>query len=62
MLEVRVNGVLIENSLFGGNVEDAFRKSHGNAVIYERSAKGVKVVKAKRAKGFSLKEIARFKN
>lgn len=60
MREVRVNGTLVENSLHGGNVEDAFKKSQGNAVIIERTAKGMKIVKAKRARGFPLKEIARF--
>ena len=62
MRELKVYGTTVENSLNGGNVDDAFAKSHGNAVIYERTAKGVKVVKAKRARGTPMKEIARFKN
>jgi hypothetical protein len=60
MREVRVYGTVVENSLHGGNVDQAFKNSHGNAVMYERTAKGVKIVKAKRARGFPLKEIARF--
>lgn len=62
MQELKVYGTTVENSLNGGNVRDAFIKSHGNAVIYERTPKGVKVVAAKKARGFPLKEIAKFKN
>lgn len=59
--EVQVAGTTVQmDNLYA--CENAFKNSHGDAVIYERTANGVKVVKAKRAKGFSIKDIAKFKN
>ncbi len=60
MREVRVNGTVVENTFNGGNVEEAFKVSRSNAQLIERTAKGVKLLKEKKARGFPLKEIARF--
>ena len=62
MLELQSNGVTLENSLNGGSVEDAFKKSRSDAVVLEYTPEGKKVLRAKRAQGFRLKDIARFKN
>ena len=62
MIEVQVAGVTLENNLAGGNVDDAFRKSHGDAVMLAYIGDTKKVVQSKRSKGFRLKDIARFKN
>ena len=62
MIEVQVYGTTVENSLFGGDVKAAFDKSQGDAVMLQVTSEGKKVIKSKRARGFKLKEIARFKN
>ena len=42
--------------------EDAFKKSHGDTQMLEYLGETKKVIMSKKAKGFRLKDIARFKN
>ena len=59
--EVKVAGTTVEMDNFFA-CEKAYKDSHGDAQLIRIDVNGRKLVKAKKAKGFRVKDIARFKN
>ena len=59
--EVQVAGttVQMDGKFF---CDKAFKESHGDTVLLEYVGETKKVIQSKKAKGFRLKDIARFKN